>query len=310
MGTDAELPPRGAGRLRLPAGRRAARAPRGPRAEGRRRRGGRVLGKDAGGPRLRAADSPGRGPPLVVPGRRTVIDGSLCGCDLPAGPASSTPDAGAGATCSSSASRDGDRRGASPQAPRWPAQRNAGEVVDGSVLEMPFADDSFDLAVSLDVIEHLDDDLAALRELRRVVAPGGALLVTVPSLRVAVERPRRAQPPPPPLYTTARCAGSPSGPAGGRCGPPTSTRCCCRSRSCCGCSTASTPRPPSRASTCGCRRRPSTGCSSGRCDRGRRDRSRRAASPRACRCWPVPMRRGLRAAAGSRPPGGPSATPR
>ena len=54
-------------------------------------------------------------------------------------------------------------------------------MIDGSVLEMPFADDSFDLAVSLDVIEHLEDDLGALRELRRVVAPGGALLVTVPA---------------------------------------------------------------------------------------------------------------------------------
>jgi SAM-dependent methyltransferase len=60
-------------------------------------------------------------------------------------------------------------------------QRDAGEIVAGSVLEMPFPDDSFDLAVSLDVIEHLDDDLTALRELRRTVVPGGALLVTVPA---------------------------------------------------------------------------------------------------------------------------------
>jgi SAM-dependent methyltransferase len=59
--------------------------------------------------------------------------------------------------------------------------RDVGEVIAGSVLEMPFADDSFDLAVSLDVIEHLEDDLAALRELRRAVAPGGVLLVTVPA---------------------------------------------------------------------------------------------------------------------------------
>ncbi len=59
--------------------------------------------------------------------------------------------------------------------------RRAGEVLEGSVMEMPFAPDSFDLAVSLDVIEHLEDDRGALRELRRVVAPGGALLVTVPA---------------------------------------------------------------------------------------------------------------------------------
>jgi SAM-dependent methyltransferase len=60
-------------------------------------------------------------------------------------------------------------------------EREAGEVVEGSVLDMPFEADSFDLAASLDVIEHLQDDLLALRELRRVVKPGGTLLVTVPA---------------------------------------------------------------------------------------------------------------------------------
>jgi SAM-dependent methyltransferase len=59
--------------------------------------------------------------------------------------------------------------------------RGAGEVIAGSVLEMPFDGDSFDLSVCLDVIEHLEDDLGALRELRRVLAPGGSLLVTVPA---------------------------------------------------------------------------------------------------------------------------------
>ncbi len=59
--------------------------------------------------------------------------------------------------------------------------REAGDVIEGSVLAMPFDSDSFDLAVSLDVIEHLEEDLDALRELRRVVAPGGSLLVTVPA---------------------------------------------------------------------------------------------------------------------------------
>jgi SAM-dependent methyltransferase len=59
--------------------------------------------------------------------------------------------------------------------------RDAGEVIEGSVLQMPFDSDSFDLAVCLDVIEHLESDLEALAELRRVIAPGGTLLVTVPA---------------------------------------------------------------------------------------------------------------------------------
>ena len=59
--------------------------------------------------------------------------------------------------------------------------RGLGEVIGGSLEELPLADNSFDLAVCLDVVEHLQDDERALRELRRVVAPGGALLVTVPA---------------------------------------------------------------------------------------------------------------------------------
>jgi SAM-dependent methyltransferase len=60
-------------------------------------------------------------------------------------------------------------------------ERDAGEVLEGSVMDMPFASDSFDMAVCLDVIEHLSNDRDALIELRRVVRPGGLLLVTVPA---------------------------------------------------------------------------------------------------------------------------------
>ncbi len=60
-------------------------------------------------------------------------------------------------------------------------ERAAGEVLEGSVMDMPFDDATFELAVSLDVIEHLQDDVGALHELRRVTKPGGALLVTVPA---------------------------------------------------------------------------------------------------------------------------------
>jgi SAM-dependent methyltransferase len=48
---------------------------------------------------------------------------------------------------------------------------------------LPFPDDAFDLVTSLDVIEHIDDDVAALAELRRVLRPGGSLLVAVPAYR-------------------------------------------------------------------------------------------------------------------------------
>jgi SAM-dependent methyltransferase len=64
---------------------------------------------------------------------------------------------------------------------RLARERGVGEVLEGSVMDMPFDEGSFDLTVSLDVIEHLEDDVGALRELRRVTAPGGTLLVTVPA---------------------------------------------------------------------------------------------------------------------------------
>ena len=38
----------------------------------------------------------------------------------------------------------------------------------------------FDVVIALDVIEHLDEDAAALREMFRVVEPGGGLVLTVP----------------------------------------------------------------------------------------------------------------------------------
>jgi SAM-dependent methyltransferase len=45
--------------------------------------------------------------------------------------------------------------------------------------DMPFHAE-FDLVAAFDVLEHIDDDLKALRETFRVLVPGGGLIVTVP----------------------------------------------------------------------------------------------------------------------------------
>lgn len=62
------------------------------------------------------------------------------------------------------------------------ADRIAGpEFLRASAERIPLGDDRVDALTSLDVVEHLDDDVAALSEYRRVVRPGGAVVLTVPA---------------------------------------------------------------------------------------------------------------------------------
>ncbi|HEX5042498.1 MAG TPA: class I SAM-dependent methyltransferase [Candidatus Polarisedimenticolaceae bacterium] len=46
---------------------------------------------------------------------------------------------------------------------------------------LPFGDDSFDIVWSSEVIEHLIDPVAAANEMRRVLRPGGTLVLTTPN---------------------------------------------------------------------------------------------------------------------------------
>lgn len=72
-----------------------------------------------------------------------------------------------------------------------------GAVRDGvrheDVERLSFPDAAFDLVVSDDVLEHVNDPLRALREVLRVLRPGGVLLLTVPFDPASDANVRRAE---------------------------------------------------------------------------------------------------------------------
>jgi len=59
-------------------------------------------------------------------------------------------------------------------------------LLTGSVLELPFADASFDAVFYHHVIEHVTDPAGSLRELARVLVPGGVIYVGTPNRHRAV----------------------------------------------------------------------------------------------------------------------------
>lgn len=51
----------------------------------------------------------------------------------------------------------------------------------GLAEELPYADETFEITTALDVVEHLDDDIAGLKEMFRVTKRGGYSLIFVPA---------------------------------------------------------------------------------------------------------------------------------
>ena len=64
-------------------------------------------------------------------------------------------------------------------AERYGLTPSDGRLPDG----LPYAPASFDLVCALDVVEHVDDDRAALAALAGLLKPGGHLVITVPAYR-------------------------------------------------------------------------------------------------------------------------------
>ena len=115
-------------------------------------------------------------------GRRRLLWALLRRSGMPASPRILDAGCGTGANLAEFG-RLGEAWGVDPAPEALAACRARGlENVEQATLgALPFADGSFDLLLATDVLEHVRDDGAALRELRRVAAPGALLLVTVPA---------------------------------------------------------------------------------------------------------------------------------
>lgn len=65
----------------------------------------------------------------------------------------------------------------------------SGKFFTGNIPPLaPFADKSFDVVLCFQVIEHIDDDHSLLKEIHRVLKPGGVLLMTTPNRILSLSR--------------------------------------------------------------------------------------------------------------------------
>ncbi len=62
-------------------------------------------------------------------------------------------------------------------------RRGHHRVLRANAAELPFEDEAFDLITALDVVEHLDDDVKGLSEIRRVLKPGAPAVIFVPAFQ-------------------------------------------------------------------------------------------------------------------------------
>lgn len=69
----------------------------------------------------------------------------------------------------------------SPEALRFCRERNLEGLFSCSAEAIALRSESVDVVTALDVLEHIREDLPALREINRVLTPGGKLIVIVPA---------------------------------------------------------------------------------------------------------------------------------
>lgn len=54
-------------------------------------------------------------------------------------------------------------------------------VTQGTVYQTPFKDHSFDVVILADVIEHLENESQVIKEVHRILRPGGFLIISTPN---------------------------------------------------------------------------------------------------------------------------------
>jgi SAM-dependent methyltransferase len=70
----------------------------------------------------------------------------------------------------------------SEDARRFCHEKGLGSVERGDACSLPFPVASFNLVLATDIIEHVEDDVGALKEISRVLKPGGKAIITVPAI--------------------------------------------------------------------------------------------------------------------------------
>lgn len=115
-------------------------------------------------------------------GRWAVVEAMLSRTELPVEPRILDAGCGTGGNLKRY-SLMGKTTGVDPSedAVRFCHERGFASVQQAGLEALPFPDDSFDLIAATDVVEHIAAEEQALRELRRVTAPNGVMLLTVPA---------------------------------------------------------------------------------------------------------------------------------
>ncbi|MBI4330055.1 MAG: class I SAM-dependent methyltransferase [Chloroflexi bacterium] len=70
----------------------------------------------------------------------------------------------------------------SPQALSFCRMKGNTNLLKGDAAVLPFRDNTFEVIIALDMLEHMEKDEDTVREFFRVCRPGGHLLLTVPAL--------------------------------------------------------------------------------------------------------------------------------